>query len=663
MIILVLYFLNLQQMKDLSFETQLKDKGISNMLLLEAFQNIPKAFFLSENLHPYFYEDVRIEKAIEKTEPRVIVVARMLEQLQVKKAGKILITGADSVYILAVLSKIYKDVYAIETTKTYANWVLEVLKNIDITNVHIKIGKFENGWKVNAPYDAILSASEFSKIPSTLKQQLKIGAKLLAPVGPDWAHVILETIERISETEYVTNTLRDNYFIPKPTLMPVIGTERYPENEIIDEIGMSSIPFKTIKKFPIEGLLERIGDAKVVLLGEASHGTSEFYATRQEITKALIEKKGFNLVCAEADWSDAEQINNYVRHQYQSQDWMPFKRFPEWMWKNEEVLSFVEWLKVYNNKHNNTVGFYGLDLYGLENSIDLVISYLEGVDPNLATFAKLRYSCIMPYMSNPTVYGKLLKTEKLESCEKTVLKMLFYLLKNKNKLNHSQAYLYAYQNATVVVDAERYYKAMYYGSAESWNLRDFHMFYTLKSLMSYYGKDSKAIVWAHNSHIGNALATQMYARGQINIGHLCKEHFGSKSYAIGFGTHTGTVAAAKNWGDPMQVIPINESLPKSYEHLCYKTNVSNFTLPLRAEHTEKKLREFLNTPRLQRAIGVVYRPKTERMSHYYKTVLPSQFDEYIWFNKTRAVTPLKSKIETQPLNKKKLDVHPFGLID
>ena len=295
-------------MKDISIEEQLKDKGIRNALLIEAFQDIPEAFFLSENLHPYFYEDVRIEKAIEKTEPRVIVVARMLEQLQVKEEENILIIGVDSVYILAVLSKIYKEVYAVETTKTYSDWAIEVLKNIDITNVHIKTGTLENGWKAKAPFNAILSASEFNEIPEILKQQLKIGAKLLTPVGPDWAHVMLETIERISESEYTIKALRDNYFIPKPKLIPKIGTEDYPESDIIDEIGISSIPFRTIKNFPIDGLLERIGDAKVVLLGEASHGTSEFYAMRQEITKALIEKKGFNLVCAEADWSDAEQI-------------------------------------------------------------------------------------------------------------------------------------------------------------------------------------------------------------------------------------------------------------------------------------------------------------------------------------------------------------------
>ena len=262
-------------------------------------------------------------------------------------------------------------------------------------------------------------------------------------------------------------------------------------------------------------------------------------------------------------------------------------------------------------------------------------------------------------MSDPAIYGKLVLSNQLISCEKEVLKMLVDLLKNKNKLNHAPEYFYAYQNANVVVDAERYYKAMYYGSAESWNLRDFHMFHTLKSLLSYFGPDSKAVVWAHNSHIGNALATEMYSRGEINIGHLCKEHFGDKSYHIGFGTHTGTVSAANNWGDQMAVMNVQPSLPNSYENLCHKTKVESFTLPLREKFSGKKLKDLLNTPKLERAIGVMYRPKTERMSHYFHAVLPSQFDEYIWFNTSKAVTPITSSNVVPKL----LETHPFSLID
>lgn len=646
-------------MKKLEIQNQLKDKGIKNQLLLDAFKNIPTTLFLSKELYPYTFANTTIEDEIIKVEPRIFAVAKMLENLKIKKGDKILAIGLDSVYVMAILSRICKEVYTVEPNESYAEWALEVLKNINITNVFIAVGDNKQGWKENAPFDSILITSEFEEVSTQLKKQLKIGGRLLVPIGPDWAHIIFEIIERVSETDYNVKKLKDNFFIPNPKILPEIGTQDFPEKEIVDEINKRAHPFSSIKEYPIDKLLERIGDAQVVLLGEASHGTSEFYLTRQEITKALIEKKGFNFVCAEADWSDAEQINAYVKNQQTQKDWIPFTRFPQWMWKNKEVLNFVEWLKEYNALNKNKTGFYGLDLYGLENSIELVINYLEGIDGDLANLAKSRYACIRPYMTDPAVYGKMVVSHQLESCEKEVLKMLVDLLKNKNKLNHSPEYFYAYQNANVVVDAERYYKAMYYGSAESWNLRDFHMFYTLKSLLSYFGPQTKAIVWAHNSHIGNALATEMYSRGEINIGHLCKEHFGDKSYHIGFGTHTGTVAAAHNWGNAMNVIKVSNSLPKSYENLCHKTQIDSFTLPLREKFSGQKLRELLSAPKLERAIGVIYRPETERQSHYFQAVLPSQFDEYIFYNESQAVTPI-TQTNVSP---KLLESHPFGILD
>jgi len=646
-------------MKNLKIITQLKNKGIKSPLLLKAFQDIPETFFSSKEQYPYDYPQMDIEDKFEKIEPRVVVIAKMLEQLKIEEKEKILAVGVDSIYILVILSKIYKEVYTVDANEVYAKWALEVLKGENITNVFITSSDEKLGWKEKAPFDAILIVSEFEEVPLNLKEQLRVGGKLLAPIGPDWAHIIFEIIQRVSETEYKEEKSRDIFFIPNPKILPEIGSKDFPEKEIVDEIKVKAIAFNTIKEYPIDKLLDRIDDAQVVLLGEASHGTSEFYLTRQEITKALIEKKGFNFVCAEADWSDAEQINSYVRNQYTEKDWMPFTRFPQWMWKNKEVLNFVTWLKEYNVLHQNKTGFYGLDLYGLENSMELVINYLENIDVDLANLAKTRYACITPFMSDPATYGKMVVSKQLESCEKEILKMLVDLLKNKNKLNHSPEYFYAYQNANVVVDAERYYKAMYYGSAESWNLRDFHMFHTLKSLLSYFGSDSKAIVWAHNSHIGNALATEMYSRGEINIGHLCKEHYGDKSYNIGFGTHTGTVAAAHNWGGKMEVMHVNSSLVNSYENLCHQSEIANFTLPLREKYSGKKLRELLSTPKLERAIGVMYRPQTERMSHYFHAVLPSQFDEYIWFNESKAVTPISSK----SVHPKLLENHPFSLMD
>lgn len=635
---------------------QLKNRGIKNSLLLKAFQDVPFSLFLLKDFPTPSYQEISKTEKHKPIETRALVIAKMLEQLNIKEREKILTIGVDSVYILAALSKIYKEVYTVDAHKIYAKWAVEILNKLGITNVFAKNNNLTLGWKAKSPFDVILIASELEEVPVDLKEQLTIGGKLLIPIGPDWAHSVFEIIQRISDTDYKVEKLRDNFFIPHPEILPEIESTDFPEMEIINEIKLKAIPFHSIKDFPCDNLLDRIGDAQVVLLGEASHGTSEFYLIRQEITKALIEKKGFNFVCAEADWSDAQQINSYVKYKYTQNKWMPFSRFPEWMWKNEEVLNFVEWLRAYNMKRENQSGFYGLDLYGMENSIRLVIDYLEKKDPKLAKLAKTRYTCIMPYMSDPSIYGKMVLSNQLISCEKEILKMLIDLLKNKIKLNHSPEYFYAYQNANVVADAERYYKAMYYGSADSWNLRDFHMFHTLKSLLSYFGPQSKAVVWAHNSHIGNALATEMYSRGEINIGHLCKEYFRDKSYHIGFGTHKGTVAAAHNWGGTMEIMQVNASLSGSYENLCNQTQIANFTLPLRKNDSGKKLIKLLNAPKLERAIGVIYRPKTERLSHYFQAALPSQFDEYIWYNTSQAVTP----ITTDNVKTKLLQSHPFG---
>ncbi|TDN83804.1 protein-L-isoaspartate(D-aspartate) O-methyltransferase [Salegentibacter sp. 24] len=641
------------------FIKDLRKTTIKNNLLLEAFKELPESLFMPQVKPPFPVKDTYLEEKIMAIKPRSLVIFKMLESLNIEKGESILCIGIDSPAVLAALSRIYKRVYLVELNDIYAEWALEVLSNTGVENVFIKSGDPRIGWKEKAPFDRILIATEFENIPDALKAQLKIAGRLLIPIGPDWAHIMFQVIERISETEYRTERLRDNFFIPNPKLLPEIESEDFSEEEIISQITSNAIAFKSTEDFPVNDLLNRIGDARVVLIGEASHGTSEFYMARQKITRALIEKKGFNIICAEADWSDAEQIDGYVRNRTLKQEWNPFTRFPQWMWRNKEVLGFIEWLKKYNLSHKNSIGFYGLDLYGMENSINLVIDYLEKRDTSLASLAKERYSCITPYMADHANYGKMVLNKQLLSCELDVLKMLTDLLWNKNKLNHSPEYFYAYQNANVVVDAERYYKAMYYGSAESWNLRDFHMFQTLKSLLSYFKPGAKAVIWAHNSHIGNALATEMYSRGEINIGHLCKEYFGGKSYHIGFGTHEGSVAAAHNWGGKMEVMQVNPSLKNSYENLCYKTLIPSFTLPLKEIVSGNKLRKLLSTPKLERAIGVIYRPETERSSHYFRAVLPSQFDEYIWYNTTSAVTPLT----TATLDQKLLENHPFSLID
>ena len=285
-----------------------------------------------------------------------------------------------------------------------------------------------------------------------------------------------------------------------------------------------------------------------------------------------------------------------------------------------------------------------------------VLDYLDRVDPKTAAVARQRYGCLTPWQSDPAVYGHATLTGQYRTCEPEVTSMLADLMqKRRAYAEHDGArFLDAVQNARLVANAERYYRVMYYGSRASWNLRDSHMFETLRSLLSFHGPHSRGIVWAHNSHVGDSSATEMSARDEYNIGHLCRQEFGDACYSIGFGTNSGTVAAASNWDEPMQVKTVRPALPRSYERLCHETGEPRFLLPLR--HASRALSAGLLQPRLERAIGVIYRPETELQSHYFEAVLPRQFDEYIWFDETNAVTPLRSE-ELKGLP----DTYPFGL--
>ena len=380
---------------------------------------------------------------------------------------------------------------------------------------------------------------------------------------------------------------------------------------------------------------------------------------RARITQALIERKGFDLVAVEADWPDASRIDHYVRDlDVPPAEWQAFARFPTWMWRNTEVAGFVDWLREHNAAlaPEQRVRFSGLDLYSLYTSIDMVLKYLEDVDPEVAAVARERYSCLTPWQSDPASYGHAAVTGKYRTCEPEVVKMLEDLLAKRMEYARASAeeFFNAVQNARLVADAELYYRVMYYGSHESWNLRDSHMFATLKSLLAFRGPQSKAVIWEHNSHIGDASFTEMAARGELNIGQLCRKEFGDASYAVGFGTDSGTVAAASYWDGPMEIKTVTAAHEESYEFLCHETGVDKFLLALR--HADAGLRQELMSSRLERAIGVIYRPETELASHYFHAVLPRQFDEYVWIDCSSAVKPLETReLEGMP------DTYPFGV--
>jgi erythromycin esterase-like protein len=400
-----------------------------------------------------------------------------------------------------------------------------------------------------------------------------------------------------------------------------------------------------------DALLDRIGDARFVLIGEASHGTHEFYGDRAAITKRLIEEKGFTAVAVEADWPDAYRVNDYVRARSADRSADEalggFKRFPTWMWRNTDVVEFVEWLRAYNGRvpASMQAGFYGLDLYSLFTSIEAVVAYLDKVDPDAARRARARYACFEHFAQDTQAYGYAAVAGLAESCEDAVVAQLVELRRraaeyaSRDGRVAEEEFFFAEQNARLALNAERYYRAMFRGRESSWNLRDTHMVETLVALVRFFearGQPAKMVVWAHNSHLGDARATEMGRRGEINVGQLVRERYGDAAVSIGFTTFAGTVTAASDWDAPAERKRVRDALPGSVEHLLHRTGIPKFLL----RFDDPALSAF-TAPLLERAIGVIYLPQTERQSHYFHARVAEQFDALIHIDSTTAVEPLE----------------------
>ena len=405
---------------------------------------------------------------------------------------------------------------------------------------------------------------------------------------------------------------------------------------------------------PHDALIEAIGDARLVLLGEASHGTHDFYAERARLTQRLIVEKGFHAVAVEADWPDAYRVNRFVRNLGEDRDadtaLSGFKRFPVWMWRNVDVLDFVRWLRAHDDSlpaGAPKVGFYGVDLYSLHASIDEVLKYLAKVDPEAARLARERYRCFDDLGGNVEEYARSAALGVVRSCEDAVVKQLVDLLQQRSAPGAAgdgdgdEEWFQAVQNARVVKNAEEYYRTMYRGNVESWNLRDQHMAETIEELLRHLDRRvgrSKLVVWEHNSHLGDARATELGQRGELNVGQLMRERHGNDAFLLGFTTYTGEVTAASEWGGAAERKRVRRALPGSYESLFHRLGIPRFALDLRQlGEAAGGLRE----PRLERAIGVLYLPATERGSHYFGVLLPGQFDTVIHLDVTTAVEPLE----------------------
>ena len=664
-------------------ERHLKARGIDDPLLLGAMGTVPRETFVPEHLQEFVYEDSALPIESGQTISQPYIVARMIELAEIKPGDKVLEVGAGSGYAAAVMSRMANKVFAIERHEELAKLAAARLKRLGYANAEIICADGTKGFVEEAPFQAIIVSAGGPHVPEALKQQLAIGGRLIIPIG-QFGFQTLIRVRRTGEDSYEEEDFGAVAFVP------LIGEEGWVEPEREGKAKLDTEPsgFATgllvpakraltirnrVSKLMAEAaepfgdlhelcdLVERFSDRRVVMLGEATHGTAEFYQARARITEMLVDRHGFNIVAVEADWPDASVYDAYVRGL--PRPVVPqsvFTRFPTWMWRNGQVADFLDRLKEINATiadPDRKAGFYGLDIYSLGASIEAVLAYLDKVDPQAARVARERYGCLAPWRAEPARYGRMALSRGYAVCEKPVADTLIDLLHKRLDYltKDGEAFFDAEQNARIVAGAEQYYRAIYYGDAASWNLRDQHMFNTLERLLAERGPEAKAVVWAHNSHIGNAAFTEMgQVRGEHNIGQLARQRFGEEAALIGFGTDRGTVAAASDWDGLMEIKRVRPARDDSYEGRSRDTGIAAFMLETGPGQRES-VRAELAEPLLERAIGVIYRPETELLSHYFQAELSRQFDAWIWFEETEAVA-------ARPVHAQGPDeTYPFGL--
>jgi erythromycin esterase len=432
-------------------------------------------------------------------------------------------------------------------------------------------------------------------------------------------------------------------------------------NEIVELLKRTSTSLENLED--LDPLMNYIEDAKYVLLGEASHGTHEYYTWRAKITQRLIQEKGFSFIGVEGDWPDCYRLNRFAKGYLNAGTDVykvlnEFKRWPTWMWANWEIAAFIDWLKAYNVNlpADKRIGFYGLDVYSFRESMNSIIEYLEKNDPKALAIAKTAMKCFEPYGKDEGQSYARASSYVPELCEKEILHLLTEIVKNVPNYNHdAENVLSTQQNAFIARNAEKYYRAMIKRGSASWNIRDEHMVSTIERLMKFHGKDAKIIVWEHNTHIGDARATDMASEGLVNVGQLLREQYSSDGVvAVGFGSYKGSVVAGREWGDSMRKINVPEAVEGSWEHAFHlASNGQNRLLLMNKIKEEKCLSSYIG----HRAIGVVYNPEHERFGNYVPTILPKRYDAFIFIDETKALHP----IHIQPEENQIPETYPFGM--
>lgn len=642
-------------------DTQLAGRGIRDERVLRAMREVPRERFVPEEARRRAYEDEPIAIGEGATISRPYMVARMVEALGLRGGERVLEVGTGSGYAAAVLAHLAGEVYSVERHPPLAEGARDRLGDLEVANARVRCGDGALGWPDHAPYDAIVVASGAQRVPRSLLDQLAVGGRLVAPVGPEGGARRLVRVTRTADDalrEEDLGEVRD---------VPLAGEPGFPTGEVErrrprpDDGALATLvreaaePFADVEGAALGSLLERIGDARVVLLGESTHGTAEFYRMRARITRELV-KRGFDIVAVEADWPDAAAVDRWTRGVDPGEAaGKAFTRFPSWMWRNRETGDFFAWLREHNAAvpdPDRRVLFCGLDLFSVHRSVDGVLRYLEAVDAGAAERARRAYACLTDWEGHPA-WAKGWRPD----CERQVGGVLGELLSREAELRAADppAWREAVGNARLVVAAERYQRVLIKGAAASWNVRDTHMFDTLARVLDARGPDSRAVVWEHNSHVGDASATEMAWAGERNLGELARARWGRRAYLVGLGTNEGQVAAASAWDGPVEIKDLRPAHPGSYERLCHDAGVPAFALHLR-EPSGPELRAALGRSRLERAIGVVYRPENEPERHYLQASLPGQFDTWIWFDRTEAISPLPG-----PASHQDPETWPFGV--
>lgn len=656
-------------------ERQIAARGVGDAHVLKALRDTPREPFIPRDLAEFAHEDSPLPIGEGQTISQPFIVGRMLELAGIEPGDTVLEVGAGSGYAAAVMSKIARKVHGIERHEALADRARRTLEDLGYGNVEIHHGDGTKGLAQAAPFDAIVVSAGGARVPDALKDQLAIGGNMVIPLDTD-GHQVLVRIHRNDEDDWTVEEHGAVAFVPlvagelpasEATMLREgerssgQSTERGLElrrrvrDPMAQWISSNAHPFDTMDD--LAELADRFRDRKVVCLGEATHGSAEFYEARAAITERLVSKHGFTVIGLEADWPDAAHFDAHARHRTppDAGGEKPFSRFPRWMWRNAQAFDFVDRIRQVNTDKESPerAGIHGLDIYSLSASIDAVLAYLDDVDPEAARIARERYACLTPWRADPATYGRMARSGGYRACEADVLKILRDLLERRLDYlaRDGDRFFDAEQNARIVAGAEEYYRAIYHGAEDSWNLRDGHMFETLQRLLDHRGPGAKAVVWAHNSHVGDARQTEMsWSRGEYNIGQLCREAFGDRAALVGFGTATGAVAAASHWGGEMEIKDIVDPRQSSFERRCTES------APPRC------LLDFSEGGRapsdlyLERAIGVIYRPESELASHYFEARPAEQFDAWVWFDETRPVETRSQQSGQAPHTE-----FPFGL--